>query len=273
MSKFNFEPPRGMRDFYPEDMRIRNWIFDTWRQCAELSAFEQYDACVVENQELFIRKAGEEVTEQIYHFKDKSDRDLALRPEMTPSLARLIIGKGKSLLLPAKWFGIFQCFRYERTVRGRKREHYQWNLDIVGQATISAEAEVLATALSAIEKFGLNNQILKIRIGSRELLSDLLHALGFNMDLFLEACIVLDKRGKVDDSVLKEMLIEKNVKPEEIVILFKVLEINSLEDAEKIVGANCKSLKDIKELMFLVETYGFSNYLVFDVAVIRGLAI
>ena len=125
-------PPRGTRDFYPEDMRIRQWLFEKFRQTSHVFGFEEYDAPVFESLELFIRKGGEEIVDQIYTFKDKSDRDLALRPEMTPSLLRMIIQKGNALPKPIKWFSIPQCFRYERMSKGRRREHFQWNLDIIG---------------------------------------------------------------------------------------------------------------------------------------------
>ena len=268
----SFEAPRGMRDFLPEDMRIRNWIFDTWRHCAELSSFDQYDGCVVETQELLVRKAGEEVVDQIYAFKDKSDRELALRPEMTPSLARMINSQGKALSLPAKWFGIFQCFRYERMTLGRKREHYQWNLDIIGQADVTAEAEVLRTALSAIEKFGLTSDVLRIRVGSRKLLAALLEKLKFDLTRFMDACMVLDKRGKVEDSVLKEMLNSKGISANETDILFKVLELKNLNDVEAILGPDSAALVEIKKLFRLMECSGYGNYMTFDIAVIRGLA-
>ena len=123
-----------MRDFYPEDMKLRNRIFDAWRAAAVASGFEQYDSCVVESLELLQRKAGEEIVNQIYTFEDKSGRKLALRPEMTPTLARMVAARQGSLPFPIKWFTIAQCFRYERMTRGRKREHYQLNLDIIAEA-------------------------------------------------------------------------------------------------------------------------------------------
>jgi len=119
--KLSFEPPRGMRDFYPEDMAWRNRVFDAFRASANAFGFEQYDACVVESYELLARKSGEEVGEQIYHFTDKSDRHLALRPEMTPTLARMVAQRQKELSFPLKWTTIAQCFRYERMTKGRKR--------------------------------------------------------------------------------------------------------------------------------------------------------
>src|SRR3546814_5165983 len=113
-------------------MRRRKWLFNTWRDTAEKFGFEEYDAPVVEHEQLYTRKAGEQVSQQLYSFEDKSGRKLALRPEITPSLARMIAGRGGALHTPITWFSIPQCWRYERMSRGRKREHYQWNVDIWG---------------------------------------------------------------------------------------------------------------------------------------------
>ena len=136
----DFAPPRGMRDFYPEDMVLRNRIFDAWRAAAVAHGFEHYDACVVESLELLKRKAGEEVENQVYAFQDKSGRDIALRAEMTPTLARMVAQRQGSLQFPLKWFCIAQCFRYERMTKGRKREHYQLNLDVRPTASASPPA-------------------------------------------------------------------------------------------------------------------------------------
>ena len=151
----SFNPPRGMRDFYPEDMAVRNAIFGAWTAAATRFGFQHYDACVVESLDLLKRKSGEEIIEQIYAFTDKSNRELALRAEMTPTLARMVAARQGSLSFPLKWFTIAQCFRYERMTKGRKREHYQWNLDIIGEPAVAAEAEVIATAIQALEFQGL----------------------------------------------------------------------------------------------------------------------
>ena len=170
----NYAAPRGMRDFYPEEYRVHKAIFNCWRKASQIHGFEFYDSPVVETLELLERKSGEEISEQIYTFKDKSDRRLALRPELTPSLARMIISRQKILNFPVKWAAIGQCFRYERMTRGRKREHYQWNLDIIGEESVMAEAEVLATSVSAIKNMGLTSSDVKIHIGSRSVLGELL---------------------------------------------------------------------------------------------------
>ena len=123
--KLDLAPPRGTRDVYPEDMRVRNWLFGKWRSTAKAFGFEEYDAPVLENEALYVRKAGEEVTQQLYNFEDKGGRRVALRPEMTPSLARMVMARKPTP--PLKWFSIPQCWRYERTTRGRRREHFQSN--------------------------------------------------------------------------------------------------------------------------------------------------
>ncbi|KAF5951331.1 hypothetical protein HYC85_009275 [Camellia sinensis] len=123
VQKIDVNPPKGTRDFPPDGMRLRNWLFHNFRQV---------DFPVLESEALFIRKAGEEIRDQLYCFEDRGNCRVALRPELTPSLARLVIQKGKSVSLPLKWFAVGQCWRYERMTRGRRREHYQWNMDIIG---------------------------------------------------------------------------------------------------------------------------------------------
>ncbi|MCB0307249.1 MAG: ATP phosphoribosyltransferase regulatory subunit, partial [Calditrichaeota bacterium] len=164
----NLAPLRGTRDFFPDDMRLRNWLFGHFRDAARKFAFEEYDAPILELEELYIRKAGEEITGQLYNFEDKGGRRVTLRPEMTPSLARLILQKGGALTLPAKWFSIPQCWRYERTTRGRRREHYQWNVDIFGVPGVTAEAELLAVLVTFFRQLGLGPQDLEIRISNRK---------------------------------------------------------------------------------------------------------
>ena len=146
--KLDTNPPKGTRDFYPEDMRLRNWLFDQWREVAKQYGFSEYDAPVLESESLYTRKAGEEVTQQLYNFEDKGERKVALRPEMTPSLARMVMAKKGGLPLPLKWFSIPQCWRYERMTRGRRREHFQWNMDIWGVAGEEADAELLSAMVT-----------------------------------------------------------------------------------------------------------------------------
>src|SRR5881296_4406960 len=157
----------GFRDFYPEDLTLRNHIFATWRSVATRYAFEEYDGPPLEPLELYTRKSGEEIEQQLYSFRDKGDRDVALRPEMTPTLARMVAARGQALKKPIRWFSIPQLFRYERQQRGRLKEHFQLNMDIIGEAGPAADAEVMAAALDIMRAFGLGPAEVRLRISDR----------------------------------------------------------------------------------------------------------
>lgn len=267
----HFEAPRGMRDFYPEEMAIRNAIFDAWIRSARAFGFAHYDACVVESLDLLKRKSGEEIVEQIYAFKDKSDRDLALRPEMTPTLARMIVARQGQLAFPLKWFAIAQCFRYERMSRGRKREHYQWNLDAIGEACISAEVEVLSCAVHALSLLGLGAGDIKVHVNSRALLSDLLSKSGIQPSFHAATFLALDKRGKMDDEEIRRLLRESGLDAAAIEAVFRIAGIQSVDQAAAMLGEPKPSLESIQTLFRLAEEYDLGHALCFDIGVVRGL--
>ena len=269
-----FAPPRGMRDFYPEDWRARRALFDAWEDAARRWGFEFFDAPVVETLELLKRKAGEEIADQIYNFTDKSGRELALRPELTPSLARMVIARQGTLTFPIKWSAIPQCFRYERTTRGRKREHYQWNLDIVGEESVMAEAEVIGAAVAALRTLGLTSADARVRVGSRALLAALFEQSGLAQEHFLPCCLALDKRGKISDDEVRELLAKEGLPPEAIDQVFRLLAIDSLDGAARAFpqsDAIAQAITRLRELFSLAGELGFADWLTFDLAVIRGL--
>ena len=259
--QISFEPPRGMRDFYPEDMAWRNRVFDAFRAAGEAAGFEPYDACVVESYELLARKAGEEVGEQIYHFFDKSERHLALRAEMTPTLARMVAQRQKELSFPLKWTTIAQCFRYERMTKGRKREHYQWNLDIIGEDSVLAEAEVIGAACDALRRMGLSSADFKVHVSSRKFLGELLAKSGIAADCHAQVFLALDKRGKMPDAEIAAMLKDGGLSDAEIEATFAIMETKDYSACPELV-----------ELFRLAEIAGFSDCLEFDISVIRGLS-
>lgn len=195
--KLDTNPPKGTRDFYPEDMRQRTWLFQQWRDAAKTYGFSEYDAPVLESEILYTRKAGEEVTEQLYNFVDKGDRAVALRPEMTPSLARMVMAKKGGLNLPLKWFSIPQCWRYERMTRGRRREHFQWNMDIWGVEGVEAEAELLSSMVDFFERVGLTSEDVGIKVNSRLVIGEVLSRLGIPNEKFAATCVLVDKLEKV----------------------------------------------------------------------------
>ena len=259
--KLSFEPPRGMRDFYPEDMIWRNKVFDAFRAAGDAAGFQPYDACVVESYELLARKAGEEVGEQIYHFQDKSERHLALRAEMTPTLARMVAQRQKELPFPLKWTTIAQCFRYERMTKGRKREHYQWNVDIIGEESILAEVEVIGAAVDALRRMGLSTADFKVHVSSRRFLGQLLEKSGIAADKHAQVFLALDKRGKMPDEEIGAMLRDGGLSDDEVKATFAIMDTKSPAECPELV-----------ELFRLAEIAGFADALVFDISVIRGLS-
>jgi len=268
----SFEPPRGMRDFYPEDMVWRNRVFDAWRQASVAFGFQPYDACVVENLALLQRKSGEEVSEQIYHFEDKSGRKLALRPEMTPTLARMIAARQGQLAFPVKWFTVAQCFRYERMTRGRKREHYQWNMDIIGEESVSAEAELLAAVALALRTMGMPDTGYRIHVNNRALLSELLAASGIEANHHAAVFLALDKRGKIEDAEIRDLLIKEGLDEVAIAKAFDLLSVQTLEQAATRAAPDSPAVKALRDLFALAAIYGIADRLVFDISVIRGLS-
>ena len=259
--KISFEAPRGMRDFYPADMVWRNKVFDAFRAAADAAGFEPYDACVVESYELLSRKAGEEVGEQIYHFHDKSDRHIALRAEMTPTLARMVAQRQKELQFPLKWTTIAQCFRYERMTKGRKREHYQWNVDIIGEDSILAEVEVIGAACDALRRMGLSPADFKVHVSSRRYLGELLEKSGIAPEKHAQVFLALDKRGKMPDEDIAAMLRDGGLGDKDIEATFAIMDLKSYEGCP-----------ELTELFRLAELAGFADCLEFDISVIRGLS-
>ena len=172
----------GFRDFYPDDCAFRNAIFAKWRDVAHRYGFVEYDGPPLEPLDLFTKKSGDEIVTQLYHFKDKGDRDVALRPEMTPTLARLVTARHKDFKKPLKWFSIPQVFRYERQQKGRLREHYQFNCDIVGEAGLEADIELIALVIDTLRAFGLTEKDFVVRLSDRQFWTDFMDWKGIPDD-------------------------------------------------------------------------------------------
>ncbi|MEG2063330.1 MAG: histidine--tRNA ligase [Kiritimatiellia bacterium] len=272
MSENTFEAPRGMRDFYPEDMVWRNRIFDAWRAAAEQFGFQPYDACVVESLELLQRKSGEEVSEQIYAFEDKSGRKLALRPEMTPTLARMVAARQSRMPFPIKWFTVAQCFRYERMTRGRKREHYQLNMDIIGSEEVLCEAELLGAAVEAMRTMGMPDPAWRIHVSSRALLGELLAGSGIPAAQHSAVFIALDKRGKISDEEIGALLRAEGLNEAAVAKTFELLSVTTLEEVAALVAPDSAALANLRALFTIAASMGYDALLQFDIAIIRGLS-
>ena len=263
---------RGTRDFYPEDMRLRNWLFERFHSAARSHGFEEYDAPVLESEELYTRKAGEEIVGQLYNFEDKGGRKVALRPEMTPSLARMVMARAGALALPIKWYSIPQCWRYERTQRGRGREHYQWNVDIWGMNGIEADAELLSVLVQFFDSVGLSSEDLVIRISSRKVLEEVLGSLGLEGEIFAQTCVIVDKMDKLPEDVIEAQLSDLGLSSESISTIRSVLGITDLESLSSALSSDSEALIELQSLFSLCDSYGISDWVSFDASVVRGLA-
>ena len=267
----DLQPVKGTRDFFPEELRLRNWLFEIWRRTSVQAGFEEYDTCVLEHEDLYIRKAGDEISKQLFSFEDKSGRRLSLRPEMTPSLARLILQHNKSLSFPIKWFSMPQCFRYERMTKGRRREHFQWNADIIGQPDILAEAEILMLLISACESMGLTKKEFKVFINDRRILNAILTQINVPEDLHSTVMVILDKRDKISSEALVAMLEDTGMSAKQVGQLNEYLSNTDLKDLEENLS-DTTGVEQLHSLMDMMDTAGCSGYLKFDISIVRGLS-
>jgi histidyl-tRNA synthetase len=265
----------GFRDFYPEELALRNHIFAIWRGVAARYGFEEYDGPPLENLELYTQKSGDEIVGQLYSFKDKGDRDVALRPEMTPTLARMVAAHAQALKKPIRWFSIPQLFRYERQQRGRLREHFQLNMDIIGEAGPLADAELIAATIDIMRAFGLGPQDAQARISDRRVLRTLLLGRGVTEAQLPAAFGVIDKSERVPKDVQAEMLREAGLGKPETAAIF---EIAALRGIDAVTGALAKvkggeeAGEPLRTAIEALNAMGLGDFVQVDLTIVRGLA-
>lgn len=258
----------GFRDFYPEDLSLRNHIFATWRSVAARYGFEEYDGPPLESLEMYTQKSGDEIVQQLYAFRDKGDRDVALRPEMTPTLARMVAARVQALKKPIRWFSIPQLFRYERQQRGRLREHFQLNMDIIGEGGALADAELMAAAIDIMRAFGLGPQDVQLRVSDRRVIRGLLLGRGLNESQLPAAFAVIDRSERVPKNVLEEMLKEAGYGAREASAVFDVAALRG-PDALKAAGADAEPLG---QAVAALQSMGLGDFVAIDLTIVRGLA-
>ncbi len=249
--KTSLESYKGVRDFYPEDMAVQNYIFDVWKKVAKDFKYEEYSASILEYADLYRSKGSDEiVNEQMYTFTDKGDREVALRPEMTPTLARMIAARRKGLKLPLRWFSIPNVFRYERPQRGRKREHWQLNCDIMGLPGVEAEVEIITLAHKIMKEFGAKDEDFVICVNDRETLKNVSKPM----------MRLLDKRDKISQEEFETQSKE---------ITGEVFDLSQIKQTEKITELIEKlQIAGVKNVVFNEKiTRGFDYYtgIVFEV--------
>ena len=271
------QPPRGTRDFYPEDVRFRDWLFGHFRAVSRSFGFEEVDAPILEYEELFTRKAGEEISEQLFHF-ELHERRYALRGEFTPSLARMVLARAGGLRLPLRWSTVAQCWRYERMTRGRRREHYQWNLDIWGEPGPTAEAELIAAVFALCDRLGLPPGRVRVGINSRALLEETLRAgvLRDRPEVFPALCVVIDKLDKIGADAVIDQLCDPAgpiaLAAADARAVVDWLGLRDVETAAAELPADSRAGRDLRELFDWLGAYGLADRVEFDASIVRGLA-
>jgi histidyl-tRNA synthetase len=275
MSAPEFQRLPGFRDFPPEELAFRNRIFESWRRVAIRYGFSEYDGPPLEPLELYVEKSGDEIVGQLYNFTDKGGRDVALRPEMTPSLARILGARSRGMSKPIRWFSVPQLFRYERQQRGRLREHFQWNVDIVGEAGVAADAEVLAVGIDGLRDLGLTHEDFFARVSDRRLLTAVSRAVGVKDDGLATTFAIVDKvEREPRDRTLERLRTEVGLTAEGARSLVEALdfgldEIGHEFGARDDVGPEVERLREYLEILGAL---GLGDYVDVDLKIVRGLA-
>lgn len=263
----------GTRDFYPDEMKKREYLFDIWSKVAVQHNFVKYDSPIVERVELYTRKGGDDIVKEMYYFETEKQQ-VCLRPEVTPSLVRMI--SKMRINQPLKWFSIAQCWRFETVTTYRKREHYQLNCDIVASNGILSDLEILSVVVNIFKELGFESNDIKVRISNRQLIYYLLKTLSLESNSIILIMQLLDKIGKMSKeefmNKVKEIEGVDEVKVNEIINITK---LSTLKDIRSLLIACPESqsiLNDLESLFQLSEVYEINDWLILDLSIVRGLS-
>jgi histidyl-tRNA synthetase len=261
----------GFRDFYPEDLALRTYIFETWRTVAARYGFEEYDGPPLEPLDLYTAKSGDEIVGQLYNFTDKGDRAVALRPEMTPTLARMVASQAGKLRKPIRWFSIPQLFRYERQQRGRLREHFQLNCDLIGEAGPLGDAELIALAVDIMRAFGLGPRDVRVRLSDRRVLTAILKSRGVPASAMGKAFEYIDKIERMRKAQAGSG--PEAFAPATAQDLWEVSQIRDWSTLEKeLARSDPGAIDNLREVRQSLVAMGLGDFIEVDLTIVRGLA-
>ncbi len=253
---------KGTRDFYPDLMAVRRWMFDIIREVSTSFGYQEYDGPTLEFLELYAAKSGEElVKEQSFVFTSRGDEELTLRPELTPTLARMVAQKQYEIPLPLRWWSIGPMWRYENPQRGRTREFFQWNIDLVGVGTVAADAEIVAIAATFLKKAGLSPDQVKIYVNNRRLMDQAFSNLQIPKNQRKQVFKVVDKLDKLDEKPWRAYAMESGLTTDQVDKLLALLNDNEL----------WREFEELVEFFDLIETFGIQEYVQYNPRIIRGL--
>ncbi|MFA5785112.1 MAG: histidine--tRNA ligase [Phycisphaerae bacterium] len=269
-------PVKGTRDFYPEEMRVHNFIVDGWKRASVRNGFEEYDGPIFEHLQMYKVKSGDEIAEQLFSLTDRGGRELAIRPEITPTLARMVNQKINSLPRPIKWFSVPRLCRAERPQKGRLREFFQWNVDIIGVDDVLADAEVIFAAVDYLRSVGLTEKDIQVKYSSRKVLTLYLKSLGIAENKLSEVYRILDKREKIPADVFEKMLSDclsdKKIVTKVLDYMEKKMIVEDIARLEKTNKEMTDAFKELYDLNEYLKDMGIDEYCVEEPSIVRGLA-
>ena len=270
------QSPPGMRDFYPEDMRVQNWLFDAWRRVSRSWGYHEYEGPIFEYLDLYTLKSGEGIVSELFTFTDRGGRRFAIRPEMTPTLARMVAARANALPRPIKWFSIPRMCRAEKPQRGRLREFFQWNIDVLGVEDPLADAEVIACAAAFFREIGVGSDDVVIRINSREVATAALASLGIAPNQSEQAFTLIDRADRLPEAAFDELWDAAYGNVVSAGQLRGFLEGASREECLRLAaesGDAGVAAADVHERLWQrLDDFGVANMCVFDLKTVRGLA-
>ena len=274
MSTLSSQPYKGTRDYYPAEKRVQNYIFSVWKQVAMGFGYEEYGAPLLEPLDVYAAKSGQElVNEQTYAFKDRGDRMVAIRPEMTPSISRMVAAKRQELAYPARLFSIANFMRYERPQRGREREFWQLNIDIFGVEGALPEAEIITMGSQFLKGFGATEDMFIIRVNSRQVINFMMSEyLGLDAVQSQLMIKLFDRKDKITHEEFRDQAIEifgEKDAPEGLKKIATLLMAKSIADLPENVREN-DAVKEVQQLFSILERHGVKNAR-FDITLMRGL--
>ena len=265
----------GFRDFYPADLALRSHILGTWRSVAMRYGFEEYDGPPLEPLELYTAKSGDEIVGQLYNFIDKGGREVALRPEMTPTLARMVAARANGLKKPIRWFAVPQLFRYERQQRGRLREHFQLNCDLIGEPGPLGDAEIIALAVDVMRAFGLGPGDVRVRLSDRRVLRALLLGAGVTEGQLPAAFQAVDKIERIDRPALAEQLVKAGLSSPAVDGVFTAAALRGMPAVEaaldRVPGGRAAG-EPLGRVVQALHAMGLGEFIEVDLTIVRGLA-
>ncbi len=269
------QAPKGTRDFYPSDMAWRQYLLDAWRRVSERHGFEQVDGPIFEHLDLYKVKSGEGIVSELFHFEDRGGRGLAIRPEFTPTLARMIAAKANALPKPIKWFATPNFCRAERPQRGRLREFWQWNVDMVGLEGPAADAEVIGVAVDLLRELGLTHEHVTVKLSHREVVRQILKLLGVPDDRVLDAFDLLDRRDKLEPQAFlreaKNLGLDEDRVERFSQMIRRRFPAGDVDHLCRAVGVE-DGLDELRALDTQLQAFNLAPWCEYDLGIVRGLA-